>query len=36
MRTEMDYLVVGDYLLAKEEQPKLAEDGDWRSEFKLD
>jgi carbamoyltransferase len=36
MRTEMDYLVVGDYLLAKEEQPKLAEEGDWRSEFKLD
>jgi carbamoyltransferase len=36
MRTEMDYLVVGDYLLVKEEQPKLAENGDWRSEFKLD
>jgi carbamoyltransferase len=36
MRTEMDYLVVGDYLLVKEEQPKLTEEGDWRSEFKLD
>lgn len=36
MRTEMDYLVVGDYLLDKNEQPKLAEKGDWRTEFKLD
>jgi carbamoyltransferase len=36
MRTEMDFLVVGDYLLDKKEQPKLAETGDWRSEFKLD
>ena len=36
MRTEMDYLVVGDYLLDKKQQPKLAEKGDWRSEFKLD
>ena len=36
MRTEMDFLVVGDYLLDKKEQPKLAESGDWRTEFKLD
>jgi len=36
MRTEMDFLVVGDYLLDKKEQPKLAETGDWRTEFKLD
>jgi len=36
MRTEMDYLVLGDYVLDKREQPKLAEKGDWRSEFKLD
>jgi len=36
MRTEMDYLVVGDYLLDKSEQPKLSEESDWRSEFKLD
>jgi carbamoyltransferase len=36
MRTEMDYLVVGDYLLDKKQQPKLAEKGDWRTEFKLD
>jgi carbamoyltransferase len=36
MRTEMDFLVVGDYLLDKREQPKLSEKGDWRTEFKLD
>jgi carbamoyltransferase len=36
MRTEMDYLVVGDYLLDKTEQPALSETSDWRTEFKLD
>jgi carbamoyltransferase len=36
MRTEMDYLVVGNYVLDKKDQPKLAESGDWRTEFKLD
>jgi carbamoyltransferase len=36
MRTEMDYLVVGNYLFDKQEQAKLAEQGDWREEFKLD
>lgn len=36
MRTEMDYLVLGNYLLDKSEQPQLSEDGDWKSEFKLD
>jgi carbamoyltransferase len=36
MRTEMDFLVVGDYLLDKREQPRLSEEGDWRTEFKLD
>jgi carbamoyltransferase len=36
MRTEMDFLVVGDYLLDKKEQSGLAETHDWRSEFKLD
>ncbi|HTZ58174.1 MAG TPA: carbamoyltransferase [Acidobacteriaceae bacterium] len=36
MRTEMDYLVLGNRLLDKKEQPALAESGDWRSEFKLD
>ena len=36
MRTEMDFLVVGNYLLDKKDQPALPESGDWRSEFKLD
>ena len=36
MRTEMDYLVLGNYILSKNEQPDFAEDGDWRSEFELD
>lgn len=36
MRTEMDYLALGNYLLDKREQPKLADTADWRSEFKLD
>ncbi len=36
MRTNMDYLVVGPYLLAKQEQPEWNEEGDWRDEFQLD
>ena len=36
MRTEMDYLVVGNYLLSKDEQPEWKEKDDWRKEFKLD
>ena len=36
MRTEMDFLVVGDYLLDKKDQPKLDDTDDWRKEFKLD
>jgi carbamoyltransferase len=36
MRTEMDYLVLGDYLLEKKEQPEFSEISDWRAEFKLD
>ena len=36
MRTEMDCLVLGDYLLDKKEQPPLPETKDWRTEFKLD
>ncbi len=36
MRTEMDYLVVGPYLLDKRDQPELHEEGDWRDEFELD
>ena len=36
MRTEMDYLVMGNYLLAKQEQPGFDDDGAWRQEFELD
>jgi carbamoyltransferase len=36
MRTEMDYLVLGDYLFDKKEQEKLKENSDWKEEFKLD
>jgi carbamoyltransferase len=36
MRTEMDCLVVGDYLLDKADQPAFADQDDWRSEFTLD
>jgi len=36
MRTEMDYLVLENYLLAKENQPEWKETGDWRDEYELD
>lgn len=36
MRTEMDYLVMGPFLLDKTKQPKLTGDTDWRSQFELD
>jgi len=36
MRTEMDYLVMGDYLFDKKDQKKLGHDIDWKNEFKLD
>jgi carbamoyltransferase len=36
MRTEMDYLAVGPYLLKRTAQPALKGDGDWRKEFALD
>jgi carbamoyltransferase len=36
MRTEMDFLVMGDHILDKKEQPKFAETADWRTEFRLD
>jgi len=36
MRTEMDYLVMENILVAKQGQPKWDEAGDWRSEFELD
>jgi carbamoyltransferase len=36
MRTDMDYLVLGPYLLDKKQQPPLREDVDWRTQFELD
>ena len=36
MRTEMDYLVLGDFLFNKQDQPAWQEIGDWRMEFELD
>lgn len=36
MRTEMDYLVVNDFLFKKEDQPNWTEKDNWREEFKLD
>lgn len=36
MRTEMDYLVLGRFILDKSQQPEWQEDKDWRKEFTLD
>jgi carbamoyltransferase len=36
MRTEMDTLAIGSFLLDKDEQPEWKEEGDWRKEFELD
>ena len=36
MRTEMDYLVIGSFLLDKKNQPAYVEAKDWRKEFQLD
>jgi len=36
MRTDMDYLVVGDFLFAKTEQPQWKEESDWRKKYALD
>jgi carbamoyltransferase len=35
-RTEMDYLVIGDFLFDKKEQPVWQETGNWQEEFGLD
>jgi carbamoyltransferase len=35
-RTEMDFLVLGDLVLDKRDQPPLDDPGDWRREFKPD
>ena len=36
MRTNIDYLVLGPCLLAKEQQPVYSDAGDWKSQFQLD
>jgi carbamoyltransferase len=36
MRTNMDYLIVGDFLIDKKEQKALDKDVDWQKEFELD
>lgn len=36
MRTEMDYLVLEDFVLAKADQPAWEEDDSWKDEFELD
>jgi carbamoyltransferase len=36
MRTEMDVLVIDDYILFKGQQPSFKDEGDWRNEFELD
>ena len=36
MRTEMDYLVLGDFVLDKREQGAFADSGAWQEEFQLD
>ncbi|GAB4337898.1 MAG: carbamoyltransferase [Desulfobulbaceae bacterium] len=36
MRTEMDFLVLENFLLAKNDQPAFDDDGSWQQEFELD
>lgn len=36
MRTEMDYLVIGNYFFDKKDQKKFENDIDWKEKFKLD
>jgi len=36
MRTNMDYLAVGPFLMDKKAQPEWTEEGDWRDDFELD
>lgn len=36
MRTNMDYLIMGNYLVNKKQQKELENDIDWRNEFELD
>ena len=36
MRTEMDYLVIENFILDKKSQPPWEKSDDWQSEFELD
>ncbi|HYL05424.1 MAG TPA: carbamoyltransferase C-terminal domain-containing protein, partial [Thermoanaerobaculia bacterium] len=36
MRTEMDYLVLGPFLIDKQAQPPFTDRGNWRRDFQLD
>ncbi len=36
MRTEMDYLILGSFLLDKKKQPAMKDDKDWRRQYELD
>ena len=36
MRTEMDYLVLGNFLINKKEQKIMHDNIDWMNEYKLD
>lgn len=36
MRTDMDYLVLGNYILSKADQKAIKNDSDWKKEFVLD
>ena len=36
MRTEMDYLVVENFLMEKSQQPEIEKDDSWMAEFELD
>jgi carbamoyltransferase len=36
MRTEMDYLIMGDFIFDKKAQPQISETDDWKEKFKLD
>jgi carbamoyltransferase len=36
MRTDMDYVVMGDFLFDKQLQPPWADTDDWKTEFELD
>jgi carbamoyltransferase len=36
MRTEMDFLVLETFVLDKQEQPRISDNGSWKKEFALD